>query len=384
MHGVCRLPAGADRSRIRLVADLGANVGLSVWYRLRRLPQCRVIALGPHPRRMTPSDEGTASTLTDAAERGLPVEVADIFALLAGRRVDLPKLDVEGGEYELLEDPLRLGQACAVLFDEGTPDAAVRAAAFEAVTPDALRAAMARVKELARPEEGSPYVAELRGQARRLGFLPSLLRAVRFGCVPAARAVLDAVEHLRAVAEGRPAGKPPLAWIPKGWRDEVVRTDGGVDMAAYGVCLLLRMCAALRQRDLHAAPSQRYADPREGLLEGAAWEAARPAVCRSLAPTYLLDGHATLFRCFHLIEVCTKPLAARLGCCWMGRPRALAVQLWYLSRRQQAPPAPVGFDPTTAGRNRVRHDRHRHRHRPLRDRLPRQAPQHAARRGLLP
>lgn len=74
-------------------------------YRLRRLPHCRVIALGPHPRRMTPSDEGTASTLTDAAERGLPVEVADIFALLAGRRVDLPKLDVEGGEYELLEDP---------------------------------------------------------------------------------------------------------------------------------------------------------------------------------------------------------------------------------------------------------------------------------------
>ena len=87
------------------MADLGANVGLSVWYRLRRLPQCRVIALGPHPRRTTPSDEGTASTLTDAAERGLPVEVADIFALLAGRRVDLPKLDVEGGEYELLEDP---------------------------------------------------------------------------------------------------------------------------------------------------------------------------------------------------------------------------------------------------------------------------------------
>ena len=111
---------------------------------------------------------------------------------------------------------LRLGQACAVLFDEGTPDAAVRAAAFEAVTPDALRAAMAHVKELARPEEGSPYVAELRGQARRLGFLPALLRAVRFGCVPAARAVLDAVEHLRAVAEGRPVGKPPLAWIPKG------------------------------------------------------------------------------------------------------------------------------------------------------------------------
>jgi TnpA family transposase len=125
-------------------------------------------------------------------------------------------------------------------------------------------------------------VTELRERARRLRFLPALLRAVRFGAVPAARPVLEAVEHLRALAEGRPAGKPPLAWVPKGWQDQVVREDGGVDMAAYRVCLLLRMRAALRRRDLHAAPSLRYADPRKGLLEGAAWEAARPAVCRSL------------------------------------------------------------------------------------------------------
>ncbi|MBV9750569.1 MAG: hypothetical protein JO157_17310 [Acetobacteraceae bacterium] len=57
---------------------------------------------------------------------------------------------------------LRLRPACAVLLNEAAPDAAVRAAAFEAVTPDALRA----------------------------------------------------------------AGKPLLAAMPKGWRGEVMRDGG--------------------------------------------------------------------------------------------------------------------------------------------------------------
>ena len=51
-----------------------------------------------------------------------------------------------------------------------------------------------------------------------------------------------------------------------------------------------RMRAALRRRDLFATPSLRYADPRLGLLDGAAWEAARPAVCRSLGVWVLAIG----------------------------------------------------------------------------------------------
>ena len=39
---------------------------------------------------------------------------------------------------------------------------------------------------------------------------------------------------------------------------------------------------ALRRRDLHVAQSLRFADPARGLLAGAAWEAAKPAVLRAL------------------------------------------------------------------------------------------------------
>jgi TnpA family transposase len=61
-------------------------------------------------------------------------------------------------------------------------------------------------------------------------------------------------------------------------RDE----SGAIDMTGYRLCLLDRMRVAIRRRDLFVGPSFRYNDPRKGLLEGAAWEAARPAVCRTL------------------------------------------------------------------------------------------------------
>ena len=48
------------------------------------------------------------------------------------------------------------------------------------------------------------------------------------------------------------------------------------------MCLMEGIRNAVRRRDLFAAPSLRYADPRLGLLSGPAWEAARPTTCRTL------------------------------------------------------------------------------------------------------
>jgi hypothetical protein len=58
--------------------------------------------------------------------------------------------------------------------------------------------------------------------------------------------------------------------------------DGLIDKTAYRLCLLEAMRSAIGRRDLFAAPSLRYADPRLGLLSGPVWEAARPARCRTV------------------------------------------------------------------------------------------------------
>jgi hypothetical protein len=51
------------------------------------------------------SDVGPGSTVLDGGGEGLEIEIVDVFSVLAGRRLDLLKLDIEGGEYEIMADP---------------------------------------------------------------------------------------------------------------------------------------------------------------------------------------------------------------------------------------------------------------------------------------
>ena len=59
---------------------------------------------------------------------------------------------------------------------------------------------------------------------------------------------------------------------------------------------------------MFAAPSVRYADPRVGLLEGEAWEGARPFICRSLGLPASADEALTGLR--HELEQTYKAVAA--------------------------------------------------------------------------
>jgi hypothetical protein len=94
--------------------------------------------------------------------------------------------------------------------------------------------------------------------------------------------VLKALRHLRKAEEGDARGSTwPTEFVPKLWERRVTR-NGIVDRRAWTLCLVDRLRGAFRRRDVFAAPSLRFADPRIGLLDGAAWEAATPTVCRTL------------------------------------------------------------------------------------------------------
>jgi FkbM family methyltransferase len=122
--------------RVKFVVDLGANVGYSLLYFLHKYPHCRILAFEAHPahcaqaernllfdgtrqrvelyckaagaapRAMGLTDRRSSSALVETtAPEAIAVEVVDIFPLLEGRRLDLLKIDIEGGEYEILGDP---------------------------------------------------------------------------------------------------------------------------------------------------------------------------------------------------------------------------------------------------------------------------------------
>jgi TnpA family transposase len=85
----------------------------------------------------------------------------------------------------------------------------------------------------------------------------------------------------------------PAAWQRAVFGDRRRRDTPAppIDRRAYTFCVLEQLRDGLRRRDLFVPRSQRWGDPRAKLLHGPAWEAARPAVCRTLgrSPTPDVD-----------------------------------------------------------------------------------------------
>jgi TnpA family transposase len=180
---------------------------------------------------------------------------------------------------------LTLNAACSVVVDKDISDADLRKAIFAAVPTTQLEAAMAKVDTLVRPSE-DPYFKELLDQHQRIHrFLPHFARSVGLGTMPGGQPVLKALQHMKKM-EGDNARclKMPTDFVPKSWLRRVIKNEL-VDQRAWTLCLADRLRGAIRRRDIFAAPSLRFADPRIGMLDGPAWEAARPTICRTLGRT---------------------------------------------------------------------------------------------------
>ncbi len=177
---------------------------------------------------------------------------------------------------------LTLSKVCALVLDGSVKAVNLRKAAFAAVPQAALEAAVTQVGNLTRPQD-DPYFDELLVQHRRIRrFLPQLMRVVSFGAMPAAQPLLDAMHQFRKIEDGSARGEAlPTEFVPQSWQRRVMR-DGVVDRRAWTLSLVDRLRGAIRRRDIFAAPSLRFADPRIGLLDGPAWEAAQPTVCHTL------------------------------------------------------------------------------------------------------
>lgn len=263
--------------------------------RTDRLPKTRILALARFAGAAKAQavarlpDERRAATLLAfirALEASAQDDALDLFerlvtrlfaeALRTGREVRLRSL------RDLDAAALTLSKACTLLLNGAVEGGDLPAVVFAAVPQAALEAAVAQINRLTRPPD-EPYFDELLAQHRRIRrFLPHFARIVDLGAMPAGQGVLKALYHLRKVEAGGARGEAwPTEFVPKSWEHRVTR-NGGVDRRAWSLCLVDRLRGALRRRDVFAVPSLRFADPRLGLLEGAAWEATRPTVCRTL------------------------------------------------------------------------------------------------------
>jgi hypothetical protein len=240
----------------------------------------------------------------------LDVVVTKVFADAAavGKRARLRTI------RDLDAAALKLRQAGAVLMDDTVADAAVREAAFSAVPREAFAAALDQIDLLIRPT-GDLYFTELRAQHRKLRFMPALLRSLSFGAAPAGQSVLDAISHLRAGDGKSLLASAALEFAPPGWKRQIKAPDGSIDKVAYRLCLLEGIRAAIRRRDLFfdkhtiRGPTSWPAD-RTGLGGGPAWEAARPAICRTLG--FSTDASAEVARLAERVDAAYQNTAAKL------------------------------------------------------------------------
>jgi FkbM family methyltransferase len=121
---------------VSTIVDVGANVGMSLIYWASHYPNAKLIAFEPHPVHVASlrqnlenngiahrvelhaaaacaragtvqltDEEHCSSVTTQSTGRTRSIEAVDFFAAIGSATIDLLKMDIEGGEYELLGDP---------------------------------------------------------------------------------------------------------------------------------------------------------------------------------------------------------------------------------------------------------------------------------------
>lgn len=124
-------------------------------------------------------------------------------------------------------------------------------------------------------------------------FLSLLGESNALGAAQGGKRILKAVRRLPALSRRRVKERPLLPrevdseLVPAMWRRAVFSNaklpQGAVDRDAYVVCVLEQLNRALNRRDVFAAPSNRWADPRARLLDGPRWETMRADVLAGLS-----------------------------------------------------------------------------------------------------
>lgn len=136
-----RFPRPVESTSIRRIVDVGAYIGYSILYWVAHFPDAKIETFEPHPvhldllRRTIALNDLTDSVTvygaaagtrncragltnhsvasavvangaaSEVAENGVvPIDVVDFFEIIGDERIDLLKLDCEGGEFDLLMD----------------------------------------------------------------------------------------------------------------------------------------------------------------------------------------------------------------------------------------------------------------------------------------
>ncbi|MFF4505284.1 Tn3 family transposase [Streptomyces sp. NPDC001401] len=166
-------------------------------------------------------------------------------------------------------------------------------ARIEQVVPrHELAAAIAALFELTPPLDSDADEAWRAQLVTRFGtvrpFLKLLVTVVDFGATPEGLPALKALKSLPDLMGRKKVGPAEIdtGLLTGSWRRLVLSAPhlepGTVDWKAYAFCVLEQVHRMLRSKQVFAKNSSKWGDPRAKLLDGDAWEQAKPTVLASL------------------------------------------------------------------------------------------------------
>ncbi|MGH3769501.1 MAG: Tn3 family transposase [Pseudonocardiaceae bacterium] len=338
-----------DRTGKALVAALDrvvrvAGIGLGK-VDLAVVPQRRVVELARRGmtssatdlRRMTPYSKRLATLLATVVylEAKATDDALELFDLImtsellarAQRQSNADKLK----RYSRLgKDASRLAAAVSVLLEAQEWDADVTIdvlwdAIENVASREQLRASVANINQILPPDadpDGEWRAVLMSRYPLVRKFLRLLAETVEFGATTDAAPVLEALKSLPALLGVGPTKRIPagcldarqvaLDVVTPGWHELVLRRDRPsetVDRVGYVFCVLDQFHQRLRRRDIFAAASSRWADPRARLLSGQAWESARVSLMDSLQLPE--DPGELLGECADELDAMWRHMAAR-------------------------------------------------------------------------
>jgi len=160
-------------------------------------------------------------------------------------------------------------------------------AAIESVISwDAFTQSVTEAQKLSQPEDFDYLHRIGDGYAQIRRYAPALLEVLHLKAAPAARAILEAVETLKALNTDNTRKVPkdaPTSFVKKRWEGLVFTPAGGVDRRFYELCTLAELKNALRSGDIWVQGSHQFRDFEEYLLPARKFAALRQAGTLPLA-----------------------------------------------------------------------------------------------------
>jgi TnpA family transposase len=214
-------------------------------------------------------------------------DALEVLDQLISEIIGTAKRRVQKNRIRTLKDldksAFALAEVCTLILNDETNNDALRDEIFAKISKEKLVESINTVNSLV-SRDGDFYEEMIDQYGRVQRFLPTLLKNITFKAAPAGESTLQALNYLKSIEGGRKQilKNPPVDFVTAAWKKQIYDENNCITKQAYTLCVLQQLQDSLRRRDIYVEHSERWSDTREKLLQGAAWQANRIQVSRSL------------------------------------------------------------------------------------------------------